>query len=87
MHYSPEEMTNFVQNYLGPKLEKDGHDVKILGFDQNRGEELEKWASVMYKDEASSKYYDGMAIHWYASTFDYFPESLQFTHNKAPNKH
>ena len=51
-------MTNFVQNYLGPKLEKDGNDVKILGFDQNRGEELEKWASVMYKDEASSKYYD-----------------------------
>jgi len=88
MHYTPEEMTNFVQHHLGPKLEKDGHnDVKILGFDQNRGEELEKWASVMYKDEASSKYYDGMAIHWYASTFDYFPESLQFTHNKAPNKY
>ncbi|MEN8858096.1 MAG: glycoside hydrolase family 30 protein [Flavobacteriaceae bacterium] len=88
MHYTPEEMTNFVQHHLGPKLEKDGHDdVKILGFDQNRGEELEKWASVMYKDEASSKYYDGMAIHWYASTFDYFPESLQYTHNKAPNKY
>jgi len=88
MHYTPEEMTNFVQHHLGPKLEKDGHDdVKILGFDQNRGEELEKWASVMYKDEASCKYYDGMAIHWYASTFDYFPESLQYTHNKAPNKY
>jgi glucosylceramidase len=87
MHYTPEEMTNFVQHYLGPKLENDGHDVKILGFDQNRGEELEKWASVMYKDEASSKYYDGMAIHWYASTYDYFPESLQFTHSKAPNKY
>jgi glucosylceramidase len=87
MHYTPEEMTNFVQHYLGPKLEKEGHDVKILGFDQNRGEELEKWAGVMYKDEASSKYYDGMAIHWYASTYDYFPESLQSTHNKAPNKY
>lgn len=87
MHYTPEEMTNFVQHYLGPKLEEDGHDVKVLGFDQNRGEELEKWASVMYKDEASSKYYDGMAIHWYASTYDYFPESLQYTHNKAPNKY
>jgi glucosylceramidase len=87
MHYTPEEMTNFVQHHLGPKLEKDGHDVKILGFDQNRGEELKHWANIMYKDEASSKYYDGMAIHWYASTFDYFPESLQFTHNKAPNKY
>jgi len=87
MHYTPEEMTHFVQQYLGPKLENDEHDVKILGFDQNRGEELEKWASVMYKDEASSQYYDGMAIHWYASTYDYFPESLQFTHHKAPTKH
>jgi glucosylceramidase len=87
MHYTPEEMTHFVQQYLGPKLENDGHDVKILGFDQNRGEELEKWASVMYKDEASSQYYDGMAILWYASTYDYFPESLQFTHNKAPTKY
>ena len=39
MHFSAEEMTNFVKNHLGPKLERDGHDVKILGYDQNRGEE------------------------------------------------
>ncbi len=36
MHFTPEEMTDFVQNHLGPKLEADGHDVKILGYDQNR---------------------------------------------------
>jgi len=41
----------------------------------------------MYKDKASSKYYDGTAVHWYASTYDYFPESLQYAHNKAPNKY
>ncbi|MFT6966977.1 MAG: glucosylceramidase, partial [Marivirga sp.] len=50
-------------------------------------EELKEWAHVMYKDEASSKYFDGMAIHWYASTYDWFPESLQFTHNAAPDKY
>ena len=87
MHFSPEEMTEFVKNHLGPKLEADGHDVVVLGYDQNRGEELKEWARVMYKDEASSKYYDGMAVHWYASTYDWFPESLQFAHSAAPDKH
>ena len=87
MHFSPEEMTDFVKNHLGPKLEADGHQVKILGYDQNRGEELKEWIDVMYKDEASSKYYDGTAVHWYASTYDYFPESLQYAYEKAPGKY
>ena len=88
MHFSPEEMTEFVKDYLGPHFEKNGlSSIKILGYDQNRGEELEKWANVMYKDEASSKYFDGMAVHWYASTFDYFPASLQHTYKLAPTKH
>ncbi|HEY5686785.1 MAG TPA: glycoside hydrolase family 30 protein [Yeosuana sp.] len=87
MHFSAEEMTNFVENHLGPKLKTEGHDVKILGYDQNRGEELKEWIDVMYRDETSSKYFDGTAIHWYASTYDYFPESLQYAHDKAPNKY
>ena len=87
MHFSAEEMTNFVKNHLGPKLEKDGHDVKILGYDQNRGEELKDWVDVMYQNKESSKYYDGTAVHWYASTYDFFPESLQYAHMKAPDKY
>ncbi len=87
MHYTPDEMTDFVKNHLGPKLDSDGHDVKILGYDQNRGEELKEWVESMYKNEESSKYFSGTAIHWYASTFDWFPESLQFAHNAAPEKH
>jgi glucosylceramidase len=87
MHYTPDEMTDFVKNHLGPKLEADGHDVKILGYDQNRGEELKEWVNSMYKDEASAKYFNGTAVHWYASTYDYFPESLQYAHDAAPDKH
>jgi glucosylceramidase len=87
MHFTAQEMTDFVQKYLGPQLEADGHDVKILGYDQNRDAELKKWVDVMFQDEASSKYYDGTAVHWYASTFEVFPEALQYAHNKAPNKH
>ena len=87
MHFSTEEETDFVQNYLGPKLEADGKgDVKILGYDQNR-EGLKEWVDVMYKDKASSKYYAGTAIHWYESTFEYFPEALQYAHKKAPEKY
>lgn len=87
MHFSPEEETDFVQNHLGPKLEAVGKaNVNILGYDQNRAG-LKEWVDVMFKDEASSKYYAGTAIHWYESTYDYFPEDLQYAHRKAPNKY
>ncbi|QNM86716.1 glycoside hydrolase family 30 protein [Polaribacter pectinis] len=86
MHYSPDEMTNFVQHHLGPKLDEDYPNVKILGYDQNR-EHLKEWVDSQFKNEETSKYFDGTAIHWYASTYDYFPEELQYAHNKAPNKY
>ena len=87
MIYSPQEMTNFVQNHLGPTLEADGKgDLVILGYDQNR-EGLNEWVDEMYKDKASSKYFDGTAIHWYESTYDFFPKALQYAHEKAPNKY
>ena len=87
MHYSPGEMTNFVQNHLGPKLEADGKGaVKIFGYDQNR-EHLPEWVDDMYQNEATSKYFAGTAIHWYASTFDFFPKELQYAHEKAPDKY
>ena len=87
MHFTPEEMSEFVREYLGPRLKADGHSVKILGYDQNRGEELKDWANAMYQDEATANYFDGMAVHWYASTYDWFPDNLQFAHNAAPDKH
>ena len=87
MHFSPEEMTDFVQNHLGPKLEAEGKgSINILGYDQNRAG-LNEWVDVMYKDEKSSKYYAGTAIHWYESTYDYFPEALQYAHQKSPEKY
>jgi glucosylceramidase len=85
--FSPKEMTDFVQNHLGPKLEKDGWgNVKILGYDQNRAF-LPEWVDAMYKDEKSSKYFAGTAIHWYESTYDFFPDALQYAHKKSPDKH
>ena len=86
MHFTPDEMTNFVQYHLGPKLRNDYPEIKILGYDQNR-EHLKEWVDSQFKNEDTSKYFDGTAIHWYASTFHYFPEELQYAHQKAPNKY
>jgi len=87
MHYTAKEMVDFVKNHLGPQFEKDGLEAKILAYDQNRAEELIEWADVIYGDKEASKYFDGFAIHWYASTFDWFPESLMHTHELAPEKY
>jgi glucosylceramidase len=87
MHFTASEMADFIKNHLGPKLAADGHQTKILAYDQNRGDELIEWAQVIYNDREAVRYIDGFAIHWYASTFDWFPESLNFTHSLAPEKH
>jgi len=87
MHYTPKEMTDFVVNHLGPKLEQDGKgDLVILGYDQNRSH-LKEWVDEMYRDETSRKYFDGTAVHWYDSTFEIYPEELQYAHNIAPDKY
>lgn len=87
MHFTPDEMTDFVVRHLGPTLEAtELGDIKILGYDQNRLE-LPRWIDSMYGSQASYKYFDGCAIHWYDSTFDYFPAELQYAHSKAPEKY
>lgn len=87
MHYTPEEMSEFVANHLGPVLAEAGEDVKILGYDQNRGDEMKDWVDAQYKNEAAAKYFDGTAVHWYASTYEHFPKMLTYAHEAAPDKH
>lgn len=87
MHYTPEEMSDFVKHHLGPQFEKDSITSKILVYDQNRGKELDEWASVMLTDSALLSYIYGTAVHWYASTTDWYPKSLNYVHNLAPDKH
>ena len=86
MHFTPEQMTEFVRDYLGPTLEGSGlGHLNIMGYDQNR-EGLDHWISVMYQSPENSRYFDGTAVHWYESTFDYFPQALERAHQAAPDK-
>ncbi|MCU0327769.1 MAG: hypothetical protein MUE53_02155 [Chitinophagales bacterium] len=84
--FSPKEMTDFVEFHLGPRLEKSAfNQVKILGYDQNRAG-LKEWVDEMYRSENSRKYYAGTAVHWYESTYDYFPDALDYAKSKQPEK-
>ena len=50
MHFTPQSMTQFVNEHLGPQLEADfNKNIVILGYDQNR-QELKEWVDEMYKD-------------------------------------
>ncbi len=86
MHFSPQSERDFIANYLGPTLEREAPDVTIWAYDQNRGEELVKWAEVILGDKKSARYVDGMAVHWYQSTISVDGESLDAVHEAFPDK-
>ena len=87
MYWDPKGESAFVRDYMGPAFEKAGFgDVQILGYDQNRVG-IPDWVDAMYADEATARYFGGLAIHWYESTFDWFPKELNYAHEKAPGKH
>lgn len=87
MSFPPAEETAFVRDVLGPALEAAGFgDVQILGYDQNRAG-IPEWTAEMYANEENACYFGGLAVHWYESTWEWFPELLEAAHNAAPDKH
>lgn len=86
MHYTPEEMASFIKDHLGPRLAESAFDPEVLVYDQNRGKELEEWAEVMLNDPELLPFIHGTAVHWYTSTVDWMPSSLNHTHELAPDK-
>ncbi|MGB8704213.1 MAG: glycoside hydrolase family 30 protein [Gillisia sp.] len=63
--YTAEDERDFLKNFLGPTLEKDGlGDKKIIVWDHNR-DLMFNTASVIYDDPEASKYAWGTGFHWY----------------------
>ncbi len=63
--YTAEEERDFLKNYLGPTLEKEGlGDKKIIVWDHNRDLLFER-ASVILNDPEANKYVWGSGFHWY----------------------
>jgi glucosylceramidase len=63
--YTAEAERDFIKNYLGPSLGKNGlGDKKIIVWDHNR-DLMTHRANVIYNDPEASKYVWGMGFHWY----------------------
>lgn len=65
--YSATDERDFLKNFLGPVMEKEGlRDVKIIVWDHNRDLMVQR-AETIFDDPDASKYAWGMGFHWYES--------------------
>jgi glucosylceramidase len=63
--YSAEEERDFLKNYLGPTMQKEGlSNKKIIVWDHNRDLMFQR-ASTIFDDPLAAKYAWGMGFHWY----------------------
>ncbi len=82
--YSGEEERDFIKNYLGPTMEREGlGHIKILIWDHNRDIIVERSKAVL-EDPDAAKYVWGTAFHWYVS--EAF-ENVSKVHELFPDKH
>lgn len=71
--YTAEEERDFLKNYLGPTLEKEGlGDKKIIVWDHNR-DLIYQRATTILNDPEASKYVWGVGFHWYEDWKDGTP--------------
>ena len=81
--FTAKEEKDFVKNYLGPTLEKNGlKDLKLMIWDHNRGIMYQR-AQVAYDDPEASRYIWGMGFHWYVG--DHF-DNVRMVHDAFPDK-
>ena len=87
--YTPEAERDFLKNFLGPTLEKEGLGSKnIIIWDHNRGDQLETRANLVFSDPEVSKYAWGIGFHWYETWSGGPPQfqSVGNVHKAFPNK-
>ena len=86
--YTAEEERDFLKNYLGPTLEKEGlGDKKIIVWDHNRDLLFER-ANVILSDPEANKYVWGTGFHWYEDWKDGIPmfKNVAEVNNAFPDK-
>ncbi|MDZ7315027.1 MAG: hypothetical protein ONB24_02775 [candidate division KSB1 bacterium] len=81
--FTAAEERDFVRDYLGPTLKKNGlAHLKLMIWDHNRGIMYQR-AKVAYEDPKASQYIWGMAFHWYVG--DHF-DNVRMVHDAFPDK-
>jgi glucosylceramidase len=76
--YTADEERNFIKNYLGPTLWKNGmRSKKLIAWDHNR-DLIYHRASTILNDSVAAKYVWGIGFHWYESwTGAPIPENIK----------
>ena len=65
--YTAEDERDFLKNFLGPTMKKEGlGDKKIIVWDHNR-DLMTHRANVIFSDPEAAKYAWGIGFHWYES--------------------
>jgi glucosylceramidase len=81
--YTAADERDFIKNYLGPTLHKNGMaDKKLFIWDHNRDLMYQR-ASTVFEDPEAAKYIWGMGFHWYVhDDFD----NVKRVHEAFPDK-
>jgi len=84
--FTGEEERDFLKNYLGPTMYKEGFaDKKIIAWDHNR-DMLYQRASTMLDDPEAAKYVWGIGFHWYENWSGglTMPDNVKLVHEAYP---
>lgn len=80
--YTAEEERDFIKNYLGPTLQKNGmNSKKLIAWDHNRDFVYQR-ANTILTDPAAAKYVWGIGYHWYET---WTGGDMQFSNVKMVN--
>ncbi|MCX6236877.1 MAG: glycoside hydrolase family 30 protein [Bacteroidia bacterium] len=81
--FTAEEERDFVKNFLGPTLHKNGMgDKKLIAWDHNR-DLIYQRASILLGDSVAAKYIWGIGFHWYET---WTGSGMQFENLKRVNE-
>ena len=86
--YTAEQERDFLKDYLGPTLQKEGlGDKKIIVWDHNRDLVFQR-ANTILNDSIASKYVWGIGFHWYEDWKDGKPmfDNVERVHEAYPDK-
>ena len=87
--YTAEEERDFLKNYLGPTMRREGlGDKKIIAWDHNR-DLIYQRASTILTDPEAARYAWGIGYHWYEpwSGGDPMFDNVKLVHETFPDKH
>ena len=95
--FTPEQARDFLRDYLGPQLVKDGllnledldAGLHVLLYDHNKSTMID-YVAPTYQDPEASKYAWGTAFHWYANSElkenNYYADELDKLYATWPDK-